>query len=207
MRRSDAGFTLVELLIAIVIIGIITVPLGNVIISYLRNSDQTNAWLSESHDVQIAAAYFSQDVASVGVRNAEDATLAQSIETNAPAAGGLYPCGTTGTALVRFAWDQYTVGSDAPEGLLPTTVVAAYVVTADAGRSQLHRVYCDGSPAVTSDVILVHNLDSANVTCEPTECTANPGVPQRVKLRLAIKAPGSTGSPYTITLSGQRRQT
>lgn len=206
MRRSDAGFTLVELLIAIVIIGIITVPLGNVIISYLRNSDQTNAWLSESHDVQIAAAYFSQDVASVGVRG-DDAALVQSIETNAPAAGGLYPCGTTGTALVRFAWDQYTVGSDAPEGLLPTTVVAAYVVTADSGRNQLHRVYCDGSTAVTSDVVLVHNLDSVSVTCEPTDCTAYPNVPERVKLQLTVKAPGSTDSPYTITLTGQRRQT
>lgn len=98
LRQDERGFTLVELLVAIVILGIIAVPLGNVIIGYLRNTDATTARLSESHDAQVSAAYFSADVASVGVRSttysadpAAPYPLTQSIEQNAPAAGGLFP--------------------------------------------------------------------------------------------------------------------
>ena len=52
-QPSDAGFTLVELLVSLVVIGLIVVPLGNAVVSILRNADVTNGRLSESHHVQI----------------------------------------------------------------------------------------------------------------------------------------------------------
>ena len=79
---ADDGFTLVELIIVILIIGVITVPLGNIVLGYLRNADETTARMLESHDAQIASAYWAQDVASIGVRSPTSPNpLTQSVET------------------------------------------------------------------------------------------------------------------------------
>ena len=47
---GDDGFRLVELIIAILIIGVITVPLGDVVFGFLRNADETTGALTaEDH--------------------------------------------------------------------------------------------------------------------------------------------------------------
>ena len=73
MRRpvltDESGFTLIELLITFVVMGVIFVPLTNFFIQYLDTYNQTQQRLSVSHDLQIAAVYFSQDVANTGLRN------------------------------------------------------------------------------------------------------------------------------------------
>jgi prepilin-type N-terminal cleavage/methylation domain-containing protein len=100
--RDDDGFTLVELLMSIVILGVIAAPLAAVVIGYFKNSAATSARLNESHDAQIAAAYFAQDVQGIGVRDYDDTTsayfpLLQSVETAVAADGGSNPCGPAGT--------------------------------------------------------------------------------------------------------------
>ena len=66
---GEAGFTLAELLMAVVIIAVIAVPLGNAVIGFLRNTDATSDRLALSHDEQISAAYFAADVAAIGLRD------------------------------------------------------------------------------------------------------------------------------------------
>jgi prepilin-type N-terminal cleavage/methylation domain-containing protein len=215
LRRDDAGFTLVELMVAIVILGIIAVPLGNVIIGYLRNTDATTARLGESHDAQISAAYFSADVASVGVRSTTYSSdpskpypFTQSIEENAPATSGLFPCGSAATpsAVIRFGWDDYT---DAAASA-PTRMRVAYVADADAaGQLQLHRLVCAGSAAVVTDTVIAHDLVSVSAACTPAPCAAGSAAapPLAVKLSLTIHDPANAGAPnYTVNLTGQRRQ-
>jgi prepilin-type N-terminal cleavage/methylation domain-containing protein len=112
--RVDAGFTLVELLVVIAILGVITVPIGNVLLGLMRNSDDTSHRLTESHDLQITASYWSADVGGLGTRNSLDPlnpTLKRSVETLVPNNGGLYPCGSSGTAVVRFASDDVAYAS------------------------------------------------------------------------------------------------
>jgi prepilin-type N-terminal cleavage/methylation domain-containing protein len=208
LRRDDRGVTLIEVLVAIVILGIIIVPLGNALISFSRNTDDTTRRLSESHDVQIMAAYFAQDVQSVGVREAAAPyKLKQSIEPGASGTSGPYPCGTASTppALVRFAWDDPTNAS-------ATRVVrVSYVVQTVGTENQLHRITCLNPPATpTSDIVLAHNVSTATppfLTCfNPSSCTSAL-VPQSVTLTVTIKNPSSSGSPITLILTGQRRQT
>jgi hypothetical protein len=88
----------------------------------------------------------------------------------------------------------------------------AYVVE---NGTELHRVYCAGSSAVTSDVVIAHDLVSpfATVDCADqsgatTDCGGSgAAVPATVSLHLTIHDPQSTaGSTYTVTLTGQRRQ-
>ncbi len=67
--RGDDGFTLIELVMTVAILGIIAVALTGVVLSYLRTTVDTQARLTESHDVQFAAAYWQRDVASIGVRS------------------------------------------------------------------------------------------------------------------------------------------
>jgi prepilin-type N-terminal cleavage/methylation domain-containing protein len=66
LSSDDRGFPLVEMLVAIVVLGVITVPIGNVVISALKHTDDTSSRLTESHDAQLSAAWFAQDVANFG---------------------------------------------------------------------------------------------------------------------------------------------
>jgi prepilin-type N-terminal cleavage/methylation domain-containing protein len=211
LRRGADGFTLVELLVAIVILGIITVPLSSVVIGFFRSADATTARLIESHDVQIATVYWAQDVASIGTRSTTSPfALNQSVETDVAYNAGLYQCGAAGTpnAIVRLAWDQVN-GPAAPA----TIVRVAYVRQAVPGQTELtelHRLRCEGSTAVVSDVTIAHDLDPDPLTppalvCS-TSCTASPTVPKSLTLTLTIKDPKNLGVAYEVSLTGQRRQ-
>jgi prepilin-type N-terminal cleavage/methylation domain-containing protein len=212
LEADDRGFTLVELLVAIVILGIIAVPLGNVMIGYLRNTDATTARLSESHDAQISATYFHADVASVGVRSTTYSSdpsapypFTQSIEQNAPATSGLFPCGTAATpnAVIRFGWDDYASGAAAT----PTRMRVAYVAQTDAtGQQELHRLVCAGSATVVTDTVIAHDLVSVSASCaSPTACESSTP-PLIVNMVLTIHDPQATDTNYQIELTGQRRQ-
>jgi prepilin-type N-terminal cleavage/methylation domain-containing protein len=218
LREDDAGFTLVELLMSVVILGIIAVPLAGVVLGYLQNAGATSARMSESHDAQMAAAYFAQDVQALGVRDYSDTTtfdhpLLSSVETGVAAAAGAYPCGPAGTpdAVVRLAWDDWD-GVPSGASASPIRVRAAYVVQ---NGTELHRLVCRGSSAAVSDIVVAHDLVSpfAAVTCTDragiaAACTGGgTAVPGTVSLRLTIQDPQSdAGSTYSVTLTGQRRQ-
>jgi prepilin-type N-terminal cleavage/methylation domain-containing protein len=201
---ADGGFTLVELIIAVVIIGVITVPLGDIVIGFLRNTDATTARLLESHDVQITSAYWAQDVASIGVRSTVNPyPLTRSVETGVPYASSLYPCGTAGTTpIATLAWDD----TSAPG--VTTVVRVAYVVQTSSGLGELHRLRCRGSAAVVSDVTLARDLAPATppaVACS-TACAGAPNVPKTVRLTLTLKDPKDYGAAYAVVLTGHRRQ-
>ncbi|HEV8558806.1 MAG TPA: prepilin-type N-terminal cleavage/methylation domain-containing protein [Actinophytocola sp.] len=206
MLRRDEGFTLIELLVAVVLIGVIMVPLTEVVISYLRNTDTTTARQVESHDQQIAAAYWQQDVSSIGVRSPYDAAsqsfpLQRSVNT-------VFPCALPGGAspVVVLAWNQYdSFGS-------PTTISVAYATI--TGKTQLIRVHCMGS-TVDSNEVIARALDPSvtpAVACLTgtggTSCTGSGSdVPQSINLKFTVKDPSGKGQQYVVSLDGQRRQT
>ena len=55
-RGSDDGVTLIELVVCVAIVGVIVVSLTGVVMAYLQTSVSTAARMTESHDVQFAAA-------------------------------------------------------------------------------------------------------------------------------------------------------
>jgi prepilin-type N-terminal cleavage/methylation domain-containing protein len=201
-RRDDRGLTLIELLLAVVLLAIIMVPLAGALISFFRNTNATTNRLTESHDEQIAAAYFAQDVQSIGVHDwtAAPFTMKTSVEQNVGPTAGLYPCGAASlpAAVLRFAWDE-------PTGDTSTQVViVSYVVETVGGAQQLHRVRCaGGSTTPTSDIVLAHELVSVGT---PT-FTGSSTMPQAISWTLNIRAPGDAGAALVVNLYGQRRQT
>ncbi|MEA2922852.1 MAG: hypothetical protein QOF07_2822 [Bradyrhizobium sp.] len=214
LRRIDAGFTLIELLMAVSILGVITVPLGNVMIEYFQNTTRTTVRLNESHDAQIAAAYFAQDVASTGIRStATPYPLLQSVDTGA--AGWSYPCSTAGsTPVLRLVWNEYGSGGT------PTQIRVAYVTATVGSEHQLIRLHCSaGSSTPDASSVLAHDMNTGvapTVACyvnsvsttTPTTCVgADALVPNEIVATLSMLDPLDSGTAYSVKLTGQRRQT
>jgi prepilin-type N-terminal cleavage/methylation domain-containing protein len=212
--RRDAGFTLIELLVTVAILGVITAPLSNVVIGVIQNAGATSDRLALSHDAQISAAYFGQDVAGAGMRNyagTPDAngnlpTLA-SIQLNAAYNAGGKTCGTPATpaAVVRFLSDVWDSSASPPS--LGTDIVAYYL-----SGTELHRMKCLNSAAATSDVVIAHYVDPASVdpastpvVCAGPSTCGGAAVPAQVTLSFTVTKPSADA--YPITLTGQRRQT
>ena len=198
LRRGADGFTLVELLVAIVILGIITVPLSSVLIGFFRSADATTARLIESHDVQIATAYWAQDVASIGKRSTAG-VLDQSVWQGA---SGLCPSSTaTGMVIASLAWDEFS------ELGVKSIVQVAYVGQPEIKPTELHRLTCKDS-ALVSDLTIAHDLNPLKppvLGCSAS-CTASPAVPKSLTLTLNIKDPKNLDAAYVVILTGQRRQ-
>jgi prepilin-type N-terminal cleavage/methylation domain-containing protein len=205
--RSEGGFTLVELLVAIVILGIITVPLSGTVVSALKNTGTTQDRMDLSHDAQISSSYFARDVAAVGIRdydnvNGNSLPFKASVQLNAEYNQGGYTCGAAGTPtaalrLLSDAWDP------ADSMTTPETVVVAYYLKTVAGVTELHRLKCSGSDTPV-DVVIAHNVKPASVTVSCSSACELAAVPNRITLQLVATKP-SVGD-YPITLDGQRRQ-
>jgi prepilin-type N-terminal cleavage/methylation domain-containing protein len=212
LERDDRGFTLIEMLIAVTLLGIIIVPLSMAMIVFFKNSSATTDRMAESHDVQIASAYFAQDVQSVGARDWTSPTLATMQSIDVTPFTGSFACGTGGTELIRFRWDNPSV----TPGVAPTDIRVTYVAQGGTGGTerQLHRRTCVGA-TLSSDVLLVHNLDTIDLTYPQVACANTAGVaqscgtnpaPAKVTLTLKIRAPRNADA-LTMALVGQRRQT
>ncbi len=210
-RRDDRGVTLLEVLMTVVLLAIVMVPLTNALIGFLRNTDATSERLAASHDAQIAAAYFAQDVQSAGLRNWATAPydFKTSVEQNAVAQSG-NKCGpsTTPNAVIRLTMDNPTAATSTPDMM----VVVSYVVQPAGGEKQLHRLQCNSLGVVVRDIVVAHNLVSDPVaTCRDAagavqSCAGSP-LPRSIEMPLQIRVNGSTNSILRVTLVGQRRQT
>ena len=99
-RLNDAGFTLVELTISILIIGVVVPVIGGALIFGLKTFGTTSQRLNESHDLQLAASYFASDVQS-----------AKTVSLTADPS-----CPVSGSAVVTLTWTavSFTGGSGVP---------------------------------------------------------------------------------------------
>lgn len=202
-RVQDDGFTLIELVITVAIVGIIFVALTGIIISYLKSTVDTQARITESQDVQLAASYWQRDVASIGVRSYDSGTktfpMQQSVDVT-PACS--LP---SGTRVVSLAWSEFN-STDSTS--TPTTMSVSYVAQADGSGFDLLRVRCSGS-TVNSTNTVARSLNAlptktCNVTCTGT----GNNVPTKISLDLSVLDPDGHGTTaYTATLTGERRQT
>jgi prepilin-type N-terminal cleavage/methylation domain-containing protein len=204
--RGERGFTLVELLVAIVILGIVTVPISNFFIGYLKNTAQTAGNLNESHDGQIASAYWQQDVSSVGVHDAYDSN-SKTFPLQPSVNVGTYPCVSSvpnTTQIISMVWDQLDAAG------APGQTRVSYATRSANGENQLVRLQCSGSGTVDKDTVISHLVSgSVAVTCFSAghvQMPACSGTPLEMDMAFSVRDPSGDTS-YPITLVGQRRQT
>jgi prepilin-type N-terminal cleavage/methylation domain-containing protein len=162
-ERGESGFTLVELLIAVVILGIIAGVVTTTFVVLTRTSQQTQDRLNQSRGPKFASVYWMPDVASsdavnpVGVR-----------------------CGTTGTPIVTFRWADDRAAQDQ---------VATWATIPRSSSIDLVRMQCSagslGVPARTTVIAPDVAPAGIQVRCDAgtglTSCSS-PMTPRRVVL-------------------------
>ncbi|MGN6252207.1 MAG: PulJ/GspJ family protein [Marmoricola sp.] len=216
--RNEAGFTLVELVLTVAIVGIITVALVGVVLEYLKTTTATAGRFTQSNTAQLAAAYWQRDVASIGLRsNTYDSathSFALQASVDYPYSASLIGagCSVPGTGVVTLSWGQY----DSTSSDSPTKVAITYSVqpvgSGSALRYDLRRTRCTNSGAgwsTASSAVITQNLSvTPTVTCSSTCGGAGNNLPSTVSLRVTSSDPNNDdGSTYVATLTGERRQT
>lgn len=190
-RRRDAGFTLVELLISVSVLGVVLTAIASVSLVAARTATSADTRLRESNDLLRAATYFGADV-----QGAQSA-----------AAGTVPRCGTDARAVVELLGQDFADDATLAIG----TTVVAYVVRTVADpagtRRELHRLACTAPTAApayplvpATDVPVVLRLSAATptATCGAVACSA-----AFTRVDLAVQETG--GLAYTLT--GRRRTT
>ena len=144
--RDESGFTLPELLVAIVIEALIVGALGMAFVSILNGSTSVNQSLSRSGDARIVAQYIISDASNSSGPEVSLTDVTSCADPSPPVAGAVTP-------VVRFNWT--TTASDAST---TSETVIYYLV-----GSTLLRRECTGG-VLASDHAVANNVASVTVT-------------------------------------------
>ena len=160
--RPDRGFTLVEMLIALVLSGVIAGVTVAAMLTSMAVIESTTDEVADSTDAGLISAYFYRDAQAAGITDPAtalpNATLGISVDARAsidPWAG----CPQAGSFVARFAWLA------APTAAGSRLVAATYALSS---AGVLVRRSCDNGTTV--DVELARHLTSTVVSCTPASC-------------------------------------
>lgn len=189
-HRDSHGFTAIEIVIAVLILGIIIAPLLSSYVLGLTTTTSANATTSNSSDAQNLSAFFSSDVAS-----AEKASIATG-------------CGTGGGATEVLLLD---LGTGATPRYISYTAEADASEAARLGVPQalvLNRVACDASNTSTQSTPVAQSMSQLpTLTCAPAACSAATSEPRTITLDVSEWGGKSSDEKYTFQISGLRRVT
>ncbi len=135
-NRSDHGFTLTEVLISVVVMGIIATVLGGVFTVFMRSTPTTEARADDARSVMGLVTWLPQDV---------DSTPATGFDVGQSTASGCNQ--NPGVNLLRLEWRE-KIGS------VTTTFVSNYRHVSTASAARVVRITCSGvgsPPFATGD--------------------------------------------------------
>lgn len=209
-HREEDGFTLIELVVSVAILGIISAALFGTIFAYLKVSQKTASQLAESTDQQFVSAYWQADVSSLGNRALDTTTPAAPV----PASTSVFKdpgggCGSAaGAVVVRLEWVEFTVGADEITAWHTDPESVAYVLVGSSAPYRLERVRCDAGGAKTPIVVARMLVDKPTVLCDGSaSCPTGTSLPEQMSMTLRVRDTEHLQSPgYTTVLTADRRQ-
>jgi prepilin-type N-terminal cleavage/methylation domain-containing protein len=186
VARDDAGFTMIELLVVVVIEAMIVTALGSAFVLVMNNSTTVKESLARTNDARFAASYIVSDARNSSGPETSLSDTASCPDPSPPVSGSATP-------VVRFSWNGTTsVGAT-------TTNIVNYVLVSDA----LLRRYCRNGSLVSDDA-LATNVATATVACAPTaNCS---GTPTKITATITATQGASLGAAYQYSLTGAFRK-
>ena len=155
---NERGFTLVELLVAITILGIIMVAIGAMITTAFRTTTIVSNRLEASRAPKLVSTYWVPDVES-----AEHVLVGGGTgDCAAPAGSGL-------KVLVTFTWTKFAsqTATDAPTPDTGISESATWWSRTSGPRSQVVRTACHAG-VVVATALVVPDVGSSGVKFTPT---------------------------------------
>ena len=202
---GDAGFTLIEMVVTVAVLGVIAVPITEMITATVINTGTIHGRLDESKDQQISAQFWAQDVASMGTRASSTFSPGASINPGTDCAP------YSGTKLLTLAWTRYSLAGAS----------SAVQVTYSTSGSKLLRTSCASGAARTYTLATTVVPTSVQCSLDGTTwvaCNSLTGAAvgagsggalsttTGLSMRFTAQDPSLRGQPYTVLLTGQGRQ-
>lgn len=207
-RQPDAGFTLVEVLIAMLLLSILMSALAGAVISSLKATAGTSTRLSTSHDRQLVQVYLPRDLSSASGALSGAFVTSWHCAPPAPAA----------TPALVLTWKGMPPTSFSPTPLGSAALTATFeadYVAASTPSPRLLRYYCYKGPQSSSwstaaVSTMVYGLQSTSaVTAQCASSVSGPlafcnqvGPPVAAPW-LTMSITDTTGASYSVT--GQMR--
>lgn len=139
LHRQSSGFTLIEVIASVVILGVIMVPLGTAMVVGFRTVFGIQERLANVADVQKLSTYFPQDVQSVDADGVNPATVEDE---------GICKFNVGEASLITFRWD-----ADLGNG---GQTVVRYLARGSGVDSQIVRRVCRGDDPMVEIVVARH---------------------------------------------------
>lgn len=202
---GDAGFTLIEIIISVSLLGLITGAATASMVTATSAARSTSQSAHESADAQLISAFLVRDAQAAGgsnpVTGAVDASIGVTVDHDA--FGNPAPIApidaadvcTPANTKVRFTWfDRVSKNLKYPN-------VASYAL--NTSTHELVRRACHNGVS-SGDMVLGSKVANAVGTCVPaTKC---PGLPTLVTVTItATNDPVYSTTPFTYDLSAQLR--
>lgn len=152
---ADGGFSLIEMLIVTVVIGIIMSAITTAVVTTINAAPDTEARLDDARSTRMLATWLSHDTTSAPPFLPEQAQGGMNITTTATADNN--DCGGSGSNLLHLQWTE--------DGHITTTHVANYRFVVVGAEASVRRYACSrtgaGPYALTFDRVITPPLDPA----------------------------------------------
>lgn len=178
--NSEAGMTLIEIMLSVVLSGIVIAALVGGIMAYMQGATATTYLLNETPELQLVATHFGTDVQSAD-------TVTKPAAGATPACGSL--SGAGGTTIVDLRWNDHFDTTSAA-----TPVVVSY--TYAPATYELRRFACRNGALTDQTALVTHvkPLETPDLTCDLAPCGSGPTKPTRVDLAFQVCTANAAGN-------------